>query len=384
MLSSSRNRNAGLGVFFGQLALAIYLGLVPGIGTSEILWSGDFDDGDLENWNWYAPNPIEIWGTPRYGGPGGDIGQHSQWLGNGDLMWLTAAATSGAFKEGPVLPGRNHSLGLHVKSYAGGSVDGTSTSPDLVGDYDGSVTTRRRTELRGLTLHWNNNYVPYQTTRWASLSVYLPTDWNTRPSASWGPKLWTWKSYPGPDMSEPVGLETHGNAWGFVVARSTILDHGGYGEGWNRTFFRPTMSSSPFYPDDAASVAALSNLNLGGWTHFVMQMHFDGRKSTEGGQGFIRLWMRAGAGPWVEVVHIYATPEYGVTHPQSEDGRWGFQAALYMHNSEVLDLPEDGRTAYYDNIKIGSEKATFEMMSHDGSSPGKSQVSPKAPRVEVD
>ena len=93
--------------------------------------------------------------------------------------------------------------------------------------------------------------------------------------------------------------------------------------------------------------------------------------------------MRHGVGSWVEVIHVYPTPEYGVTHPQSEEGRWGFQTTMYMENGQVLNLSGPGRTAYFDNIKIGSENATFEMMSNDGSAPGTGAAPPAAPRAEV-
>jgi hypothetical protein len=339
------------------------------VASGTIVWSGDFDDGDLLKWNHYDPNPIEIFGTPRYGGPAGDVGQNSLWFGNGDRRWLTAGTAGGAFKVGPRL--NQHAIGMRVKSTAGGSVNATSTDPSVVGDYDGSVTTRRRTELRGMTLLWNNNYIPKETTRWVSCSIYIPSDWDNSGSG-WGPILLQFKSTPGSDMTPPVAIENGGGVWRFRVLRSNNLDQGGTSPSvdWpGGLVFSPSLTSSPFYPNNAASVAALSNLNKGDWTHFMLKLHFDGRKSTEGGVGFVRLWMRAGSGSWVEVVHVVPDASYGVTHPQSATGRWGFQASLYMDNNQVLGLAGPGRTLYYDNIKIGDEDCSFSQMSHDGSEP---------------
>ena len=382
MLSNSRNDDAKSRLAQHRVALAFLLVFVPGIGTTEILWSGDFDDGNFLKWNVYDPDPIEIWGTPPYGRPKQYGGQHPGSVGNGDLMWLTADTDTGNFRAGPRLG--KHSLGLHVKSYAGGSVDATSTDIGVVGDYDGSNTTRRRTELRGLSLHYQNNWVPYGETRWASASTFIPSDWDTKNGGGWM-AIWQWKQNPA-RTSPPVNVTVTGEHWEFTLRRSSVenpLDN--THAQWSSLRFTPSqITSSPFYPDDAASVAMLSNLNKGGWTHFVIQLHFDGRTSTEGGVGFIKLWMRHNDGPWVQVVDYYPTPEYGVLFPQSGDRtNWGFQASLYMDNKQVLNLPGPGRTLYYDNLKIGSEKATFEMMSHDGSSPGMRQAPPEAPKAEV-
>lgn len=375
--ASTRVRSCGL-----QLVLGTLLAVAPGIGTTEILWSGDFDDGNLLKWNHYDPNPMEIWGIPRYGTAVQYGGQHSSFVGNGDLIWLTADENVGNFRKGPRLG--KHALGLHVKSWNGGSVDAQSTDAKTPGDWDGSVSTRRRTELRGMPLHFQNNLVPYMTTRWASASIFLPSDWDSVNGSGWGPVTWQWKPQKhGSAMSGPIELSVRNGYWEFRLRRNKEEDP--KDSGWNSIIFNPSLRSSEFYPNASESTAALGNLNKGAWTHFVMQLRLDGRTNKEGGTGFIRLWMRHGDAAWVHVVDYYPTEEYGVLFKQSGDGtNWGFHASLYMENKQVLDLPGPGRTLFYDNLKIGSENATFADMSHDGASPGSEGMPPQAPVISVE
>lgn len=364
-----------------RIMLGIVVALFAVAGKAEILWTGDFNDGTFANW-WTESDNIQIWGTPPYGRPLQYGGQNSLHVGNGDLMWLTSDSDSDNFRSGPRL-GR-HALGLHVKSWAGGSVDARSTDTNTQGDWDGSNDTRRRTELRGMGVHYEKKLIPYMTTRWASASIFVPKDWDTQNGSGWGVTTWQWKPQRNnSSMSPPITIRIRNGYW--EVLLRTNPNENPSNEGWTKHTFNPSITDSVHYPDAANATRMLANLNTGEWAHFVIQLRMDGRTSLEGGSGFLKLWMRHGDGEWIQVIDFFPTPEYGVLFKQSgDDALLGFHASLYMSNSQVLDLPGPGRTLYYDNVKIGSEQASFTEMSHDASSFEQELSPPRPPPVEVE
>ena len=362
------------------LAILTFITLLPGTGTAGILWSGDFNEGSFAKYS-DDPGRVSIHGVPPYGKPVQYGGQADHHVGNGDLMWLTADSDSENFRHGPRLG--NHAVGLHVKSWAGGSVDAQSTDVNTPGDWDGARSDRRRTELRAMTLHYDSKLIPYMTTRWASASIFVPEDWDTENGSGVGVVTWQWKpKLNNGSMSPPISVRIRNGQW--QVLLHTNPNENPRSEGWTIHNFEPSLKDSIHYPDPTTSINMLSNLNKGEWTHFIIQLRLDGRLSTEGGTGLLNLWMRHGDGSWAQVLNFFPTPNYGVLFKQSgEDALFGFHVSLYMQNSQVLDLPGPGRTLYYDNVKIGDEHATLADMSHDGSASGSDMAQPRAPDVEV-
>lgn len=379
---------------------------LPVATSAEILWSGDFENGTLGN-HAVDPSNITLHGTPPYGRALQYGGQPKSHVGNGDLMWLTDGQSSGAFKRGPRRGNNSHSLALFVKSKAGGGIESLEDPTDCDG---GSTKTcnRRRTELRSWTRHWEANLMPQMSERWGSVSIFVPNDYDTTsPTSGFSPLVWQWKTQANHSTAggPPFAISIEDGAWR-IRHRWDEQDPPTNDSPWQWAFqFTPNYPNAKdwpdglkFFPDEAASKAALANLNKGGWTDFVVHVRLDGMEPSKGGQGFLDLWMRSDSGSWIHALSIFAskttrggmTFEHGIMYKgNGEKARYGFVPTLYMGRDQVWNLPGPGRLLYFDNMKIGSERASFSDMSHDGSSPGsppaQGDAAPKAPaRVGVD
>ena len=116
------NRKAIHGSFFYSVLLLTMLVAAPQVAMAELLWSGDFNNGTFSS-TAVNPNSITFHGTPAYGRPVQYGGQHDLHVGNGELMWLTAATTGSGYKAGPRRGNNPHALALFVKSQAGGGME---------------------------------------------------------------------------------------------------------------------------------------------------------------------------------------------------------------------------------------------------------------------
>jgi hypothetical protein len=247
--------------------------------------------------------------------------------------------------------------------------------------------------------------MPYRSERLVYISHFLPENWE-RSGSGFGPLVLQFKPFRdgggiGPCFSihvKPSGwlldhrwsddpeLNVNGQPWEQRVEYTSRFPALGGGDGGE------TLRAD--FPDQRVSQAALADLNLGGWTDWVIHTKFDSRGAAAGGQGFLTVWKRAGDGDWIKVLHIEPrtvthrgeTFDRGICYNMpargSNPGGFGVLAGMYMAKGQVWDLSRD-RVIYNDNVKVGSEKATFAMMSPDGSAPGKpaETARPMPPRL---
>jgi hypothetical protein len=333
---------------------------------------------------------------PAYGRPIQYGLQNPVHIGNGELCSLVSIdgrTVNGInYPQGPTRGSSPYAVKLTVKSLAGGGLE-----PD---DCDiGGICTRRRTSLNMQAAHSNYyNALPYQTTRWWSMSVYLPEDHVTDQARWGGPGMHVKprNEASGPGNSPAFAITAQGNSWHIVhrwddrypIPDLTEIPYWQWGQytmdlvsenhvPFPDTNFVPDLLGD--YPDVAASQAALADLNLGGWTDWVVQWHPDARSAPDGGAGFINVWKRAGDGPWIHVLNIvprrinYGGNIYdrgiGYNAPATtNNGGYGLKMQTYIDKSAIWDDPVN-MVAYYANVKIGDENATFADMSPDGSTP---------------
>jgi hypothetical protein len=384
--------------------LVFFLAVVPSIGEAEIIWSGDFSTGDFAQWHRGGGPPtqsspddelLQFPQMPAYGRPIQYGLQNSLHVGNGDLCSLVSvdgrSSNGVSYPVGPTRGNSPYALKLTVKSGQGGGVE-----PE---DCDNGVCERRRTGLSMQSVHSDYyNAMPYQQTGWFSFSIFLPSDFHTNQS-TWGGPMMSVKpknEAGGPGNSGAFAISAQGRSWHIVhrwddrypIPDLTQIPYWQGGQytmdlvGENHvafpdTDFVPDLLAD--YPDVAVSQAALADLNLGGWTDWIVQWRPDARSAADGGSGFINVWKRAGDEPWVHVLNIVPrTIDYsgnivsrgiGYNAPANENnGGYGLKAQIYIDKSAVWYDPGN-LTAYYANVKIGNENAKFEDMSPDGSSP---------------
>lgn len=360
--------------------IAAMLGAVPGIGAAEVIWSGDYSDGDFMQW--HRPEDagaVTFHMVPEYGRPiqyGGQVPPNH--IGNGDLLSLVAATERTVdgiyYPKGPTRGSSEYAARFVVKNSANGS------EPR---DCDGGVCTRRRSELTvQATLPLFYDALDYRDERWISISHFLPEDWADAGSGS-GVQVFQIKP------------RLDGGGIGPCIAIEAVHGHWEVEHSWTDVLnlrdsipFQQAPKYSPTYPvegdvsgelladfpDVSESRAALEDLNKGGWTDWIFHVVFDARGSRDGGEGLFELWKRAGDGPWVKVLHIEPkvvtvsgrTYDRGVCY-NSPDG-FGIKAGMYMDKRQVWNLDKN-RVLYNANIKVGSGDTPFEKMSPDGSSP---------------
>lgn len=375
----------------GVVAISTVLAAMPIPGSAEILWSGNYETGDFTQW--HAPddrNSVSFHEVPEYGRPLQYGQQKEGHIGNGDLLSLVTSSDrlidGKLYSKGPTRGNSNYAAKFRVKSSAHGS------EPK---DCDDGVCKRRRTELtvQG-ALPDIYNALDYMDERWISVSHYLPSDWDER-GGGYGPTVFQIKpKLDGGSIGPCINIGIDGGSWA-IKHGWTDVKNLRKSTPWQQ---RPEYSAK--YPaadgsDDAAALladfpdreksqAALADLNKGGWTDWVMHVKFDARGSSDGGEGFLRIWKRSGDDPWVEVLHIVPkkvtvaglTYDRGICY-NSPDG-FGIKAGMYMDKDAVWNLDAD-RVLYNDNIQVGSADTVFAEMSPDGSSPGSKGTFDEAP-----
>jgi hypothetical protein len=388
------------------------------VDTSNIVFDGSYETGDYLQWALpTVPThpqfaPIPWYGRPVYPPDGATRypGVDPSYFGNGDLMELVTSVEGGPVRSG------SYANRITVKSTAGGSIEapGGDPPPDG-GDWDNSVSTRRRTELNAhLRVGDDGVTMPYLSTRWYSISIFVPSDWEDSGNTEWfsvmqlkGPTV----NSHSPTLALSLQYSGAGNNFGGyswnVIHRwnpnpnPTNADYPG-ATYWPWTMFYTNLYPTPTdWPDgmadfpEAGSQAALS-LVKGVWTDFIFKITFDGRGSLQGGTGELEMWKRDGDGPWVHVLHLLPRimsrgtfddpnllnqvggqfdrgvtfvlePTSGIVSPG-----YGPLAGMYLDNAQVLGLAGN-RTLYNDNIKVATPLATdqqsFASISPDGSTP---------------
>jgi hypothetical protein len=248
--------------------------------------------------------------------------------------------------------------------------------------------------------------MPYLAERWMSVSHYVPTDWDSVNGQSWGPLVFQVKPLNEHGLSPCLSIRLIKNGWEIQHIWSPVENPVREDIPWQQAMYYNSAYPSPDggdsgvdlradFPNQSESQAALAKVNKGGWTDWIIRIRYDARSAGTGGQGFLTVWKRAGAGAWIEILNIkprritrggmtfdrgvgYNSPANG-TNP----GGFGLLAGLYMHKDQVWNLPAN-RVIYNDNVKVGNDRAAFAEMSPDGSSPGTSaQSAPQPPELKV-
>jgi hypothetical protein len=154
----------------------------------------------------------------------------------------------------------------------------------------------------------------------------------------------------------------------------------------------PTDTQYAGLTGPAACRAALANLNQGNWTDFVARIKPDMRPPSQGGQGFIELWMRFGGAthtdtspnPWIKVLHILpkwttrnrggpsVSPwEHGIAcnleSGSTATTSLSYSIGMYVATENVVWHPRN-LNIHFANMKVGDAACTFSQMSPDGSS----------------
>ena len=373
--------------------LGLAFSTLPTAASADIIWSGDFDNRDFSNYHATTkPEEQYFFLVPEYGRPPRyDSGQRH--VGNGDLLDLVSFPTRG----GP------YAARFTIKN----SVNGRETA-----DCDPALNcaTRRVGLQMTRTMRDFYNGIPYNAERWISLSVFLPSDFDVS-GEGWSPVIWGSK---GSLMKTAgwLGINIGDNGWS-IPHRYHSADSHYRGESPNNTWWTTVGYSSTYpsstdwpqglvdFPDEAASKAAMRNLNLGGWTDFVFHFRTDVGDSIyqdfeNQNTGFLDLYMRAGSGLWVHVLALRPmanldrgnSPDQIYNRGIGQYGPEGYSTSveLYGPKNRFWNKPRN-TTIYIGNHKVGDQFTTFDMMSHDGSSPEDmgptSTTRPKPPMLQV-
>ncbi len=367
----------------GAMAIGMALSLLSALASADTVWSGDFNGRNFLNYHSTAdPNKVFFFAVSDYGRPPQYGAQQPGHIGNGDLLNLVSSPTRGG----------QWAARFTVKNSRNGR------EPQDC-DIQVDCKTRRTSLAPNYTFIDYYKAMPYKAERWWSVSVFLPSDFDTS-GPGWGPVVAETKAYPwnaaGPQLAW-LGVALARDSWtinhrflskemkqsGVDLSQSHWLSIG-----YKRDF--PSNSDWPQglvdFPDIAASQAALGNLNRGGWTDFVFHWRTDADTVPfSNNTGFLDAYMRAGDGEWVQVLRIrpmqnLQTAEFTPSYNRGI-GQWGTlgggqQIGLYMSKERVWSNIRD-MTVYIDNNKIGDARSTFEEMTHDGSSLDGEPVPPK-------
>ncbi len=393
------------------LALAACALGLPGLASAEIIWNGDFSTGDFTQWHWHSSKDhIYFHGVPEYGRPiqYSSNQDHSLHVGNGDLLQLVSRSGEGDYGRGPVRVG-DYAARFRIKNSANGS------EPDDCGNGNCRI---RRTELR---MHARThtdvyNAMPQFQERWASISVYIPEDFEVTESG-WLPLVFQLKSRnqdldaSGASPAFAIHVGNHGWEINHRTHASLLKEIGRNNfDSAHVSRYRPRNTASHLkkdFPSVSSSEAALADLNRGGWTDWVMHFKPDPRGTLLGGEGFLRLWKRSGEEEWIQVLDLeprlfdvsgylfdrgifWNDPGDGSKNWKpngypSTEGNGGFNmlVGLYSSKDRVWDKPND-TIIYIDNVKVGGSEARFATMSPDGSSPAgtaSEDLPPRPPAV---
>ena len=368
-----------------SLALATLIVVAPAISTAEVVWNGDFSTGDFTQWHHpQNPDSVRFFLVPEYGRPLRYSPEQSDThTGNGDLLSLVARTerTVGNVKypAGPTRGRSEYSAKFTVKNSAEG------TEPD---DCDPATNcTNRRSQLQGESILGHNGFhaIPHLSTRWISLSIYVPTDFEIG-SGGWGPTITGLKATGSPVSGFfNLGFSKDGTSWEIFNRWTGVENVSSWDDlpWWQQMYYTasyPRASSSEWsdlrdFPS-AESQAALGTVNKGGWTDWIIYLKHDPRTLDEGGQGRLRVWKRDGEGAWVEVLDIRPktttrggrTFAHGIGFNYPNRG-YGMNTGLYMDVDRVWNN-RDSMSIYLANMKIGDANSTFQEMSPDGSAPG--------------
>lgn len=407
---------------------------------AEIIWDGSFETGDYNSYPWAVPGNIEFWGMnrnlrpKRYSAEQSDIAQIGDGTQSGIVhrsgTTVTKSFGSVVYPAGPVRAG-NYSARITVRNSTNGS------EPQDCGESDNGRCEYRRTEIwtwggrsSNFMAHYMNALPQFQD-RWISYSVYLPTDFSMADGSGFWPIVLQIKPrWGGRSMSPTFAIAMHPTQGWSITHRThpeianNLVQHGlapdsgeySYNVAHDTEYRKTTGQGFKDYlavdfPDANASRAALGDLGVGKWTDWVIHMKADPRGPNEGGAGFLKVWKRSGAGGWTQVLDIsprefdvngyrlkrgvfFNDPGGSTGNPNPMPTNWagtlsnlsgekyseqngGFSLMTGFYGSkDYFWNAARNVTIFIDNVKVGSAKASFAMMSPDGSTPEGTPMSP--------
>ena len=366
-----------------SILLTFMIGSAAIAQPNGLIWSGDFETGNFRQYHM-------IWGIPEYcrppGGPNGHglnpVTNPGNW---GGRNWGDGDGSCLEMETQNVRQGR-FAAKFTIKNQA------NSQEPRDC-DSNGNQCQRRRSEIwvdaRGQYVGEFNEFQE----RWISVSVFLPTSFDV---VDPGVIVFQMKPYrvwsgisPALSITPSVtdGWQIH-HRWSDVAnlnntfdpakannnpkpsVQTNFQDARAAGRAGNYLYSRKTIDQGPStlhpdFPNLQASRAALNNLNLGGWTDFIIRIRSDSRIT---GTGFIRIWMRADrpgqySDNWVEVVHVKpkntSQIKHGIMFP---DQHFPVGTGLYGAPKPGVMGARSNTSIIIDNLKIARETATFAQM----------------------
>jgi hypothetical protein len=359
------------------LFLALFMVWCPIEARSDIIWSGDYETGNFNQWH-LKSGPPNFHLIPEYGRPpeGG---------GDGSLLEMVT---------NPVRQGK-YAAKFTVKNSKNGYEPDDCDVP-----YSNPNCTKRRTEVTmAANLSDAYNGLPHMSERWLSVSHFIPMDWDSQILKGFGPIIFQVNARNSSGSSPAIEVSLRSYGWQ-ITHRFDENQTQPIGQvPWQQQSLYSAIRPGDYYdhrdllgdfPDREVSERALASVNKGGWTDWIFHVKFDERGPKKGGTGFLRLWKREANGDWIEILHIKPKTinvqginyERGIGYnvPSStNNGGYGIVAGLYMQKEQAWDSTRN-RVIYNDNIKVGNEKTSFNMMSPDGSSPNELSLSYQPPK----
>lgn len=383
-----RKKDSRAGWLSCTAAVLVSFAIAPSTVAADIIWNGDFSNGDLTQYHVVTgPGSVKFFSVPEYGRPIQYGDQNPDHVGNGELLSLvssSARTVNGvSYPQGPTRGSSQYAAKFTVKN----SINGAEPADC---DPTPGNCARRRAQLKMQTTHpAYYGALQHMEESWVSFSFFVPSDWSNSGSG-FGPIIMGIKmaddSY---NNTGWFGIDIENNAWKILHRWSDSLRPGTLP--WQQSmFYQGNYDGQPYprsdswpdglvdFPDIAASQAALTSVNTGGWTDWVLHFRQDHRGSDQGGTGFLDVWKREDSGPWIRVLAItpHETTRGGMTFnygigfnlAASSSTGSGTVVGLYMDKNRVWNDSND-RVIYVANHKIGDSNTVFSSMSPDGSSP---------------
>lgn len=359
-----------------NIDISTTLTATAGGGTASedhMVWAGDFRDGNFLQWHTVSdPNTVLFFQMPPYGRPIQYGGQAQ--TGNGDLAELVRSSASGIYAQGPTRGNSDYSVQFTVKS------PNNETEPD---DCDGGSNCSQRRSQITMQSAMEPNYgaLCYLCERWIGFSIYLEADQHFG-GGSFGPQFWEVKPRQDGGMGDVFGIglnNTGGGSWS-ISHNWASGEPSGFPPAAQQMRYRVDYPTSGDWPDgldhfpNASSQAALGDVNLGGWTDWVIHVKFDDKGSGAGGTGILDMWKRNEGGSWVKVLEIRpgSTTRGGSTFNHGiavgAAGGFGPKIGPYMSSSEMSGETSN-MVINIANFRIFDENASFTDATPDGSSP---------------
>ena len=373
--------------------------IIASPGTPEtLIWIGGYETGDFSEWppnpDSLEPNNFPFHQVPAYGRP---INYNSlnnpNHIGTGSHAGIVRSSAQGVYAEGPVACGTYASYATIMSAANAGQAsgcNGQTASPAC--ECDALKCERRRSQHSNLTDTINYFWpgaMPELANRRYFVATHPASNWPLTGSG-WGVQLFQIKDSQG-QGSPWFEVELSPNGTYRVILRwapdnATITNMpwqysmfytGNYdGQPYPRSDLWP--DGLDHFPDVATSHAELANVNIGGWTFWLLNFRIDYRGSDAGGTGYFELWKCdddeedcSQEENYTQILDVVPgeTTRGGLTFNHgigfnNNTGLFGPSQGMYTSNGAGIDATTN-RTLYHDCNKLGDENSTFADMLFD-------------------